>query len=122
MEITKEEHLSKALDLIIQWAIECNFGYDNIPEEYEHYKDEIKDMGMKVITTPQQQKLKDLIYKAYKLSLDCDNDSVFIELTDIIVDIAGMILSVDQMIAIRNDIENSLEEMKDEYISGKKNR
>lgn len=45
MEMTKEEHLSKALDLIIQWAIECDFGYDNIPEEYEHYKDEIKDMG-----------------------------------------------------------------------------
>ena len=45
MKMTREEHLSKALDLIIQWVIECNFGYDNIPEEYEHYKDEIKDMG-----------------------------------------------------------------------------
>ena len=38
MEMTKEEHLSKALDLIIQWAIECNFGYDSIPEEYEPKK------------------------------------------------------------------------------------
>lgn len=43
--MTRQEHLSKALDLIIQWAVECDFGYDNIPNEYEHYQDEIKDMG-----------------------------------------------------------------------------
>ena len=45
MGMTREEHLSKALDLMIQWAIECDFSYDSIPEEYEYYKDEIKDMG-----------------------------------------------------------------------------
>lgn len=35
----------KALRLLIDWAIECGFGYDNIPEEYEKYKEEIKGMG-----------------------------------------------------------------------------
>lgn len=34
----------KALELLLDWAIQCDFGYDNIPEEYEKYKDEIKDM------------------------------------------------------------------------------
>lgn len=36
-----------ALELLLDWAIECDFGYDNIPEEYEQYKDEVKDMGYK---------------------------------------------------------------------------
>ena len=35
----------KALMLLLEWAIECDFGYDNFPDEYEKYKDEIKDMG-----------------------------------------------------------------------------
>lgn len=35
----------KALRLLIDWAIECGFGYDNIPEEYEKYKEEIEGMG-----------------------------------------------------------------------------
>ena len=39
----KEEN--KALRLLIEWAEECDFGYDNFPEEYERYKDEIKDLG-----------------------------------------------------------------------------
>ena len=39
----KEEN--KALRLLIEWAEECDFGYDNFPEEYERYQDEIKDMG-----------------------------------------------------------------------------
>ncbi len=34
----------KALRLLIQWAVECGFGYDNLPEEYEKYKDDISDM------------------------------------------------------------------------------
>lgn len=34
----------KALRLLLEWAVECDFGYDNFPEEYERYKDEIKDM------------------------------------------------------------------------------
>lgn len=36
---------TKALRLFIEWADECGFGYDNIPDEYEKYKDDIKDMG-----------------------------------------------------------------------------
>lgn len=34
----------KALRLLLDWAIDCDFGYDNIPEEYEKYKEEIFDM------------------------------------------------------------------------------
>lgn len=34
-----------ALRLLLDWAIECDFGYDSIPDEYEIYKDKIKDMG-----------------------------------------------------------------------------
>lgn len=34
----------KALELLLDWAIECGFGYDSIPEEYERYKAEIADM------------------------------------------------------------------------------
>ena len=37
----------KALELLLDWAIECDFGYDNIPDEYEKYKDEIADMDYK---------------------------------------------------------------------------
>lgn len=36
---------NKALRMLVEWAVECGFGYDNFPEEYEKYKDEIKDMG-----------------------------------------------------------------------------
>ena len=35
----------RALMLLLNWAVECDFGYDNFPEEYERYKDEIEDMG-----------------------------------------------------------------------------
>ena len=34
----------KALRLLLERAIECGFGYDSFPEEYERYADEIKDM------------------------------------------------------------------------------
>jgi hypothetical protein len=34
----------KGLKLLVEWAIECGFGYDNIPEIYEEYEEEIKDM------------------------------------------------------------------------------
>lgn len=33
-----------ALHLLVEWAEECGFGYDNIPEEYEKYKEDISDM------------------------------------------------------------------------------
>jgi len=35
----------KGLRLLADWAVECGFGFDNIPEEYEKYKEEISDMG-----------------------------------------------------------------------------
>lgn len=35
----------KALLLLLEWAEECGFGYDNFPEEYERYKKEIEGMG-----------------------------------------------------------------------------
>ena len=36
---------NEGLRLLIDWAVERGFGYDNIPEEYEKYKEEISDMG-----------------------------------------------------------------------------
>ena len=36
-----------ALNLLVDWAIQCDFGYDNFPEEYEKYADEIEDLGYK---------------------------------------------------------------------------
>lgn len=33
---------NKALRLLLDWAIECDFGYDNFHDEYERYKDEIE--------------------------------------------------------------------------------
>ena len=35
----------KALLLLLEWAEECGFGYDNFPEEYERYKEDIEGMG-----------------------------------------------------------------------------
>lgn len=35
----------KALLLLLDWAVECGFGFDNIPEEYELYKKDIENMG-----------------------------------------------------------------------------
>lgn len=35
----------KALLLLVTWAEECGFGYDNFPEEYKTYKNEIEGMG-----------------------------------------------------------------------------
>lgn len=34
----------KALRLLLEWAIECGFGYDNFPEEYDRYKNDIENM------------------------------------------------------------------------------
>lgn len=36
-----------ALNLLIDWAIQCDFGYDNFPEEYAKYADEIENLGYK---------------------------------------------------------------------------
>ena len=35
----------KALRLLVEWAEECDFGFDQFYDEYERYKDEIEDMG-----------------------------------------------------------------------------
>ena len=34
----------KALRLLVEWAEECDFGFDQFPDEYERYKNEITDM------------------------------------------------------------------------------
>ena len=36
-----------ALNLLIDWAIQCDFGFDNFPEAYEKYKEDIKELGYK---------------------------------------------------------------------------
>ena len=30
---------------MLEWAEECGFGYDNFPEEYERYKEDVEGMG-----------------------------------------------------------------------------
>lgn len=34
----EKKTLLKAFELFVNWAEECDFGYDNIPEEYEKYE------------------------------------------------------------------------------------
>lgn len=41
----KEEVLDKALELFIQWAVECGFGYDNLGDLLEKYEFVIEDYG-----------------------------------------------------------------------------
>lgn len=38
---------NEALRLLIDWAVDCDFGFDNMPEEYERHKDYIEknDLG-----------------------------------------------------------------------------
>ena len=45
--LKEQEKEIKALHLLVEWAEECDFGFDQFPDEYERYKDEIK--GMKYI-------------------------------------------------------------------------
>lgn len=35
---------NEGLRLLVEWAVQCGFGYDNFPEEYEKYKEQVKDM------------------------------------------------------------------------------
>ncbi len=45
LELLKEQEKEiKALRLLVEWAEECDFGFDQFPIEYERYKDEIKGM------------------------------------------------------------------------------
>ena len=45
--LKEQEKEIKALRLLVEWAEECDFGFDQFQDEYERYKDEIK--GMKYI-------------------------------------------------------------------------
>ena len=48
VELERKEKPSlreQALYLLLTWAEECGFGYDSFPDEYERYKDGIKDKG-----------------------------------------------------------------------------
>ena len=48
LELLKEQEKEiKSLCLLVEWAEECDFGFDQFPDEYERYKDEIN--GMKYI-------------------------------------------------------------------------
>ena len=42
--LQEQEKEIKALRLLIEWAEECDFGFDQFPDEYERYKNEITDM------------------------------------------------------------------------------
>ena len=42
--LKEQEKEIKALHLLVEWAEECDFGFDQFPIEYERYKDEIKGM------------------------------------------------------------------------------
>lgn len=48
MNILEETFLIEyeALKLMVEWACECGFGYDSIPDEYEEYKDEIEKQNL----------------------------------------------------------------------------
>ena len=44
-ELLKEQEKEiKALRLLVEWAEECGFGFDQFQDKYERYKDEVKDM------------------------------------------------------------------------------
>lgn len=43
--LKKQKMEIKALRLLLKWATECDFGYDQFQDEYERYKDEIQDMS-----------------------------------------------------------------------------
>lgn len=43
--LKEQEREIKALRLLVEWATDCDFGFDQFPEEYERYKDKIEDMG-----------------------------------------------------------------------------
>lgn len=56
---------NKALRLLLRWAEECDFGYDNFPEEYERYKEDVKDMDY----------MEGMIYIAKKVIEENKNES-----------------------------------------------
>ena len=42
--LKEQEKEIKALRLLVEWATDCDFGFDQFHDEYERYKDEIKYM------------------------------------------------------------------------------
>lgn len=45
LDLLKEQEKEiKALHLLVEWAEECDFGFDQFYDEYKRYKDEINDM------------------------------------------------------------------------------
>ena len=55
----------KALRLLLDWAIECDFGLDSFPEEYEKYKHTLtddmtyKDMMIQIAKCVVEEQLKE---------------------------------------------------------------
>ena len=55
----------KALRLLLDWAIECDFGLDSFPEEYEKYKHTLtddmtyKDMMIQIAKCVVKEQLKE---------------------------------------------------------------
>lgn len=49
-----------ALELFIEWATDCDFGYDNLGELYEEYEQEIAELsyeeGLKYIALKEVEK------------------------------------------------------------------
>ena len=41
--MTIDEEELRALRLLLDWAIECGFGLDSFPDEYEQYKHTLTD-------------------------------------------------------------------------------
>ena len=41
-----KETLLRAFYLFANWAEECDFGYDNIPEEYQRYRNVLEERGI----------------------------------------------------------------------------
>lgn len=72
--MTVEQELDlykKALYLITEWAEECDFGYDNIPEEYDKYSADINNKGLGYI--------EGLIYIALKEAQEKNFSSAILE-------------------------------------------
>lgn len=42
--LQEQEKEIRALRLLVEWATDCDFGFDQFPDEYERYKNEITDM------------------------------------------------------------------------------
>ena len=63
----------KALRLLLDWAIECDFGLDSFPEEYEKYKHTLtndmtyKDMMMQIAKCVVAEQLKEMNNEWYFL-------------------------------------------------------